>query len=147
MKKTLFLLELIDYDHYDEIDEEDVEERYIIGYFFNSTYLDEAISLCKKRKESNEKIKITKFDFECGNNQKFVYVLFFEYSTLVDNEYSDYYEYFEPQSSYKKCIKQKENLLNMNKYNKNNTFIFEDSKDGFRIDKIKIDFISHINYK
>ena len=61
--------------------------------------------------------------------------------------YSDYYEYFEPQSSYKKCIKQKENLLNMNKYNKNNTFIFEDSKDGFRIDKIKIDFISHINYK
>ena len=36
MKKTLFLLELIDYDHYDEIDEEDVEERYIIGYFFNS---------------------------------------------------------------------------------------------------------------
>lgn len=146
MKKPLYLLELVDYDYYDEIDQEDVEDRYIIGYFFDKTHLNEAISLCEKRKGINEKIEITKFDFECGNNQKYVYVLFFEYSTLTDNEYSDFYYYFEPQCSYKKCLKQKENLLKINKYNKKQDRIFEDSKDGFRIDKIKINFISHINY-
>lgn len=146
MKKALFLLELIDYDHYDEIDKEDVEERYIIGYFSNTKCLDDAISLCKKRKEINEKTEITEFNFECGYNQKFVYVLFFEYTLLKDNEYSDFYEYFEPQSSYKKCIIQKEKLLKMDKYKNRYNRIYEDSKDGFRVEKIKINFISHINY-
>lgn len=146
MKKALFLLELIDYDHYDEIDKEDVEERYIIGYFSNSKNLDDAISLCKKRKEINEKIEITEFNFECGYNQKFVYVLFFEYSILKDNEYSDFYEYFEPQSSYKKCIIQKGKLLKMDKYKNRSNRIYEDSNDGFRVEKIKINFISHIDY-
>ena len=45
MKKKLFLLELIDYDHYDEIDKEDVEERYIIGYLSTKKQLEQAISL------------------------------------------------------------------------------------------------------
>ena len=147
MKKPLFLLELIDYDHYDEIDKEDVEERYIIGYFLSSKHLNEAVSLCEKRKNFNEKIKVTEFDFECTYNQKFVYVLFFEYSILKDNEYSDFYEYFEPQSSYEKCVRQKESLRKLNKYKKSQNRIFEDSEDGFRIEKIKIDFVSHINYK
>lgn len=147
MKKKLFLLELIDYDHYDEIDKEDVEERYIIGYFSSLKHLEQAISLCKKRKNANEKMEITEFNFECGNNQKFVYVLFFEYFVLKENEYADFYEYFAPQSSYKKCIVQKKNLLQMEKYKDTCNRIFEDSKDGFRIEKIKIDFISHINYK
>ena len=147
MKKTLYLLELIDYDHYDEIEKEDVEERYIIGYFLNPKHLNQAISLCKERKEINEKINITEFNFECSYNQKFVYVLFFEYSILKNNEYFDFYEYFEPQSSLKKCIKQKEKLLKMKKYKNSYDRIFDDSKDGFRVEKIKIDFISHINYK
>ena len=147
MKKILTLLELIDYDYYDVIDKENVEERYIVGYFFNSKCFNEAISLCETRKEINEKIKITEFNFECNYNQKYVYVLFYEYSILNNNEYTDYYEYFEPQSSYKKCLNQKNKLLKNNKYKKSFNRIFDGSKDGFRIEKIKIDFISHINYK
>ena len=57
MKKTLFLLELIDYDHYDEIDKEDVEERYIIGYFLSLKHLEQAISLCKSEKMLTKKWK------------------------------------------------------------------------------------------
>lgn len=147
MGKKLFLLELVDYDHYDEIDKEAIEERYIIGYFFSKKILEQAILLCEKRKNINEKIKITELNFECGNNQKFVYVLFFEYSILKENEYADFYEYFEPKSSYKKCIEQKNSLLMKEKYKETYDRIYENSKDGFRIEKIKIDFISHINYK
>lgn len=147
MKKKIFLLELIDYDYYDEIDKENVEERYIIGYFSNLKCLGQAILLCQKRKNTNETIKTTEFNIECGHNQKFVYVLFYEYCILRENEYADFYEYFDPQSSYEKCIAQKNNLLKMKKYKETCNRVFEDSKDGFRIEKIKIDFISHINYK
>ena len=147
MKKNFYLLELIDYDHFDEKDNEDVEERYIIGYFSSIVTLVKAISLCEERKEANEKIKVTEQEVECGYNQKYVYVLFYEYSILNDNDYSDFYEYFKPQSSYKKCFIQKEELLKLDKYRNNGNRLFDGSIDGFRVEKIKIDYISHINYK
>ena len=52
----------------------------------------------------------------------------------------------EAQAAINALIVQKKNLLKMDKYKKTSNRIFEESKDGVRIEKIKIDFISHINY-
>lgn len=146
MKRKMYILELIDFDHYDEVDKENVEERYIIGYFFNTAILDEAIILCKKRKNSNEKIVLNEINFECSPNQKYVYVLFYEYSKYVNNEINDYYDYFEPYSNRLKCNRKKEKLLLEDKYKVTDDKVFDDSLDGFRVEKIRIDFISHINF-
>lgn len=147
MKKLIYLLELVDYDHFDESDNVDVEERWIIGYFSSEESLNDAILLCNQRKNENEEITISQKLVECGSNQKYVYVLFYEYSIITDGEYVDYYEYFDPQSSYKKCIALKNELIKDVKYQNDGNRIYDGTVDGFRVDKIKIDFISHINYK
>ncbi|MBE5731011.1 MAG: hypothetical protein E7350_03590 [Clostridiales bacterium] len=147
MKRLIYLLELVDYDYFDEVENVDVEERWIIGYFSSEESLNDAISLCNQRKNKNEKITITQKLVECGNNQKYVYVLFYEYSIITDGEYVDYYEYFDPQSTYKKCIALKNELIKDVKYQNDGHRIYDGTTDGFRVYKIKIDFISHINYK
>ena len=86
MKSKLYLLELINYDHYDALEDEHVEDRWIIGYFSDLTILESAIALCEERKETEEKICITEIPFDCSPNQKFVYVLFYEYSILEGTE-------------------------------------------------------------
>lgn len=147
MKCLIYLLELIDYDHYDETDNEDVEERYIIGYFSNKESLEQAIALCQKRKTPHEEIRISEIAMECGNNQKYVYVLFYEYSIMDNGDWADYYEYFAPQSSYSKCVAQKKQLKQISKYQDNKSRIYDDSIDGFRIEKIKMNYIAHVSYK
>lgn len=146
MIKELYLVETVNYAYFDEKDMEDVEDRYIIGYFDNPEIMKRAIEICNKKKEPDEEVKVTKYSFSCSSNQKYVYVLFYEYSTLTDGEYTDYYYYFEPCSNVLKCIKQKTELQKNEKYMHNENKIYDDSKDGFRIAKILINFIDYYYY-
>ena len=75
-----------------------------------------------------------------------MYVLFYEYTLICNGEYSDFYENFEPHSNYNKCIEEKQELLKNEKYQNNGERIFENSRDGFRVAKIKINHIDYINY-
>jgi len=146
MKKDIFLVELVNYYYYDETDHENVEDRHIIGYFFDIDIMNQAIELCNDRKKESEQVVITKESIDCNYNQKFVYVLCYEYSLFDGNNYTDYYYHFEPFSNYNKCMIQKDKLLNEQKYMNDGKKIFYDSIDGFYVDKILTDTIFYINY-
>ena len=118
----------------------------IFNSYFGESIMKRAIEMCNKKKEPDEEVKITKYSFSCSSNQKYVYVLFYEYSTLIDGEYTDYYYYFEPCSNVSKCLKQKTELQKNEKYMHNENKIYDNSKDGFRIAKVWINFIDHIIY-
>ena len=102
MKKSITLIELVKFYGIDEKDNERIEDRWIVGYFFNKKRIKQALALCKKKKKDDEEIVITQFEMECSPNQKYVYILFYEYSIIVDNQFQDFYEYFKPQSTFKK---------------------------------------------
>ena len=90
MKKKIYLLELVEFYYYDTKDDENVEDRWIIGYFLTLSKLVEAISKCFDLKKETERIVVTSFDIKLNYNQKFVYVLSYEYSYLLNNNYIDY---------------------------------------------------------
>lgn len=146
MKRKITLIETVDFFGIDEIDGERIENRYIIGYFFDEKKIEEALCYYKEYKKESEEIVISEFDFKCSKYQKYVYVLFYEYSLIVDGEFQDFYEHFEPLSSYKKCLKTKNELLKNKKYQIDSKKIFDDSKDGFHIEKIKINFFLRFSH-
>ncbi len=144
--KKIFLLEYIDYYGFDETDGENIESRNIIGYFTTQEKLNEAKALCLQDEISEKDLYVTEYNIKAGANQKFVYLLNYEYSIKVNDEYTDYYYYFEPQVNAKQCNEQKKQLLKESKYKKTPEKIYYDSPDGFYIDKIKLDYIAHIGY-
>ena len=146
MKKSITLIELVKFYGIDEKDNERIEDRWIVGYFFNKKRIKQALALCKKKKKDDEEIVITQFEMECSPNQKYVYILFYEYSIIVDNQFQDFYEYFKPQSTFKKCTILKKKLMDNERYQINSIKIYDESIDGFHVEKIKIDYISYINY-
>lgn len=146
MKMKLKLIELVSFEGIDEFDNERIEDRYIIGYFSNDLIKNEALDLCKKEKNKDEEIIVTDYEISCSPNQQYVYVLFYEYSILHDKQYQDFYEYYEPLSNYKKCNDMKKRLCKKTKYKKDSNKIYDGTIDGFHIEKIKINYISHINF-
>lgn len=146
MEKKIFLLEYIDYDHYDEIDQENVEERYIIGYFSSEYYLNVAKKHCQEKGIKKDLLVVTDYYVNLRSNQKNIFLLNYEYSILRNNEYEDYYYYFEPCGTMRECMVLKERLLEESKYQADRNKIYNDSIDGFFIKKIKINFLSHISY-
>ena len=147
MKRDLYYVELVNFDYYDEVDDENVESRYGIGYFTDEKIKNEAIELCKARKEGGEKIVITKYTLDLNYNQKYIYVLLYEYSIEDNEEYTDYYYRFEPMNNPKKCLEYKQKICNEPRYRDDGNRIFYDTPDGFYIEKAKINMIVHINYR
>lgn len=147
MRRKLVVVELVYFDHYDKHDKVNVEERYIIGYFFSAKELERAIKLCEEQKKPGGEIKLTVYNFKCTPEQSYVYVLSYQYTIVNENGEREYvYENFGPQCFYYKCIIQKEKLLKRRKYRDTRNRIFEDTKDGFKIRQRIVDFIYRIDY-
>ena len=144
MKKDIFLLEYVLFYGYDTIDDEKIEDRYVIGFFTSKEKLEEAKKNCLMSGLNKKCFVVTDYIITMNYNQEYVYVLYYEYSKLIDDKYEDYYYYFEPQSNVKKCIELKNKLKNDKFYQHNNEKIYYDSTDGFLIKKIKLDFISAV---
>lgn len=144
--KKFFLLEYVKYRGFEELTQEDVEIKFIIGYFTTQEKLNMAKTLCLEYGLSARKLHVKEFDMQVGVNQKFVYVLNYTYSVKVDGIYTDYYSFFNPQISAKLCKEQKKQLLQESKYQRKPAKIYEDSPDGFFIDRIKFDFVSYIGF-
>ena len=145
--KNVYLVEVVYYDAFDSLENENVEDRYIIGYFSVAAKAEQAIKECVKHGIPKNTLCVKEFEFPSAPNQKYVYVLNYEYSRLTDNGYEDYYYYFAPQSNKAKCLEQKKQLLLCPKYQPTAETIFTTTKDGFFVDKIKIDFLSHVDYR
>ncbi len=141
MIKKLYSVEIVDFDFFDISEKTSVEDRKIVGYFFNVNIKNKAVEICNKKKNDDEIVRVTEYDFECSSNQKYLYLLWFEYSVFSNGEYDDYYEIFGPFSNKKKCLNLKRKLLEYDEYKINKNKIFE-TKDGFYINKVLIDNIS-----
>ncbi len=146
MKRDLYYVELVKFYYHDESDDEDVEDRNGIGYFTDEKIQNDAIKLCKALKEEGEEIVITKSTLDMNYNQKYIYVLMYEYSTKENEEYTDYYYRFEPMSNPKKCLEYKQKICNEPRYRDDGNRIFDDTPDGFYVKKVEINLIGHINY-
>ncbi|MDO4378451.1 MAG: hypothetical protein Q4C64_04775 [Erysipelotrichia bacterium] len=109
MIRDLYYIELYEYCYYDKIDDEIVENRSCVGYFFDERRKDKVVEMCNKLKGKREEVIVTKYAFECSPNQKYVYELSYGYSIIRFGEYEDYYQWFEPMSSRKKCLKRRRN--------------------------------------
>lgn len=140
----IFLLETRIFYYFDENDGENVEDIYLVGYFSTQEKVAMAIEKCVNAGVKKEELVCTEIDFSMSKNQKYVYVLWYEYSIIDENgDYTDYYYKFPPLTNIKKCIRLKEKLLKENFYKPIKTKIFDDYTDrGFSINKEKIDEIS-----
>ena len=129
---------------FDYDDEEAVEDKYTIGYYTSIELANNAIRECiSETGYKYEEFNIIEYNILCGTNQKFLYVLNYEFSIINElGEYVDYYYKFEPCSNISKCLDMKNELIKSDKIKRKNNAIYDVSYDGFYIDKIKINFTS-----
>ncbi len=139
--KKLYLVEEWKFYYKDPIDGEDVEDIRLIGYFTTMDKVLNAIKVCINHGVKKEEIRITEIEFE-AKNQKYVYILYYEYSIEGEEGFTDYYYNFEPLTNKKKCLQLKEKLLKDDFYKPTENKIFDDYTDrGFSIRKELIDDI------
>ena len=145
MNELFFLKHKIFY-YKDPIDNENVEDIYIIGYF-TMEKINDAVKYCIEKGIPRNELVIEKYKLNLRPNRKYIYVLSYEYSTKLKNgEYQDYYYIFEPMLSRKACVDLKLKLLKEKNYSNRKEKIYDISKDGFYISKEEINAIYHINY-
>lgn len=143
--RPIYRLEEVYYYNFDPSDEEDVEERLLIGYFSSIEKMNIAINICISNGIKLKNIRISTFFDNFTQNQKYVYVLSHVYSIIGQNgNYLDYEYIFPPFSNRKKCIQLKSKLSQKKQY------AFSDNRcyniqppDGFYISNDEIDFIYH----
>ena len=141
----IYLLEQRKFYYIDVNDNENVEDNFIIGYFTADKII-KAKNYCIDKGISEKELFVEEYDFQFKKNRKYVYILMYEYSRVCSNDrFEDYYYKFQPMHSRKECLVLKKQLLNEEKYQKTLNKIY-DSKDGFFIDKIEINFMSHVDY-
>lgn len=142
--KKIYLLEYREFYYHDDFDDEDVEYRRTMGYFSSMEKVNCAIETCINHGIDSTKLFTKEYSFVASKNQKYVYILGYEYSILSNenDDYEDYFYDFEPMQNEEKCWKLKESLMQKKKYMKTPNKIFDsDSIDGFSICKMKIDSI------
>lgn len=137
--KKIFLLEEKKFYYRDGTDGENVEDIDIIGYFSTKEIVSTAINKCINLGMKKEELVCSEYVFNT-KKQKYVYILFYEYSIKDERGYTDYFYKFQPQTNKKKCMQLKEELLKKDFYMPNKNKIFDDFTDrGFSIRKIMID--------
>lgn len=141
MDKYIYRLDKVNFYYYDYKDDENVEDRYVLGYFSSVEEIEKASRICEENGIVSGELEATRFDFCYKENQKFVYELSYGYSILnKKKQYVDYSYVFAPQNSSSDCKKLKKELLKIEKYmpNKNKIFDDEEAPDGFWIVKLTI---------
>ena len=138
MYKKIYRLDYVQFFYHDEIDNEDVEIRKIIGFFSSKDKANAARKICNENgKISKNCFQVKEFNICLNYNQKYVYYIFLDYTIIdpKDGQYVDYLQIFPPRSSILKCQLEKETILKTEKYK----FI---NRDEIYISRRKIDNIS-----
>lgn len=143
--KSIYRLEEVHYHYFDMLDEEDVEERLLIGYFSSIEKMNTAINICIENGIDPKNIRISTFFDNFTKNQKYVYVLSHVYSIIQqDGNYLDYEYIFPPYSNRKKCLNLKSMLIQKKRYAFSDNRCYDiQPPDGFYISNDEIDFIYH----
>lgn len=137
INKKIFRLDKVKFYYYDSVDNENVEDLYVLGYFDSQEELDKALLVCKQYGVDKGELSVQEFFVELANNQKFIYELSYEYSVLnSDKQYVDYSYVFPPQRSREKCLGLKFELQKLKKYRPSQNKIVDKKTDqGFWIEK------------
>ena len=141
--KSVYRLERVKYYFFDKVENENVEERFILGHFSSLKKLYEAISICLKNGFCEQELVISTFFDKFTHNQKYVYVLSHQYS-IVDEKgmYIDYEYIFNPFSNKGKCVSLMNTLKENSKYSESSSkFYDKQSMKGFYISKQRIDHL------
>jgi len=75
--KILYQLEKVEYFGYDPEDDENIEERIVLGHFSSLEKLTEAIEICLQNGINQKNIFISSFFDSFAPNQKYVYIALF----------------------------------------------------------------------
>jgi len=138
-ENMIYRLEKFKFYYYDNEENENVEDVYVLGYFTSYEQLENAINICQNYGIKKEELRFFKFDLKLRDNQKYIYELSYSYSMLDSNmQYVDYSYVFAPQSCKKSCLQLKVDLQKDVKYQSNDKKIFdEETQDGFWIEKLE----------
>lgn len=140
---VIYRLEEVKWYRYDKTDEENVEDRRILGHFSSIEKLLGAVKAYISDGIKEKNITISTFHDNFRSNQKYVYVLYHQYA--IKNEKGQYIDYdyiFRPFSNREKCIELKNKLKNDKKYAFDNSRLYDiQPPDGFYISKEKIDYL------
>lgn len=144
--QIIYLLEENIFFRHDYDDNENVEERHLLGFFTDIDQLVNSINSCVKNGKNNginkKHLFVSSYWLNINSNQKYIYVLSHEYYKIVDGEYVDYYYIFEPLTSRKKCIELKESLKNDEKYKFSPDRHYDyQPPDGFFISQFKLNYL------
>jgi len=142
MVKYYFELNYVIFYRFDEVDKENVEDRYFIGYFSSKKNAMDAIQKCLKFDNmvaDNFQIIRRKIIFE--EEPKILYQVGHEYSIeTLDDKYIDYSYIFNPKATFKEANELCESLRKKKKYKwHKNRIYYNESSDGFEISEHEID--------
>ncbi len=132
---TIYCLQKYRFFYYDEEDDENVETRYLLGYFNSSEKVKDAIEVCKANGISDDELRVETFELSLSKRQKYLYILTYAYSILnAREEYTDYDYVFEPKTNRKQCLELKEQLEKQLKYRHTSEKIYDsETVNGFYI--------------
>ena len=136
MIKYYFEVNYVVFHRFDEIDKENVEDRYFIGFYPSkkrATQVIQRYSRYDDVDESNFQIIRRKVSFE-GEEPKVLYQSVHEYSIKVPGDlYVDYLYVFAPKATMKEAEELCDSLRHKKKYKKQDNRIYFHSEDGFSI--------------
>ncbi|MBO4354201.1 MAG: hypothetical protein J5860_04600 [Clostridia bacterium] len=132
MKKTFYFLEY-----------NDGKTDRTVGYFSSPEKLAVAKEACASAGVGADKLAVTEYSVDVGNNQKFLYALTFVYSVSENGEYVDHVTHFEPKTTERECEWSKYKLLRDPAYQLTDGRIYQ-TRDGFKTEKLQIDVISSV---
>ena len=140
MSNTVYCLEKYHFFYYDKEDDENVESRYLLGYFNCQSSLENALKVCKLNGIQDDELKIEQFNLSLSKKQKYLYILTYSYSTRNEKgEYTDYEYIFEPKTNRKKCLELKEELCKQSKYSHTKKKIYDsETANGYYISRYEI---------
>ena len=72
INKKIFRLDKVKFYYYDSVDNENVEDLYVLGYFDSQEELDKALLVCKQYGVDKGELSVQEFFVELANNQKFI---------------------------------------------------------------------------
>lgn len=133
----IYLLEEVLFDSIDSKDGEKIEIRLTDGFWVNHRKFLAAKKRMEKSLAEGWNLEETTFDFSLRKNQKYLYVLNYEYFT---NDGTCFSYQFEPCASREKCMLIKKEKMKEDKYKTNPSKIIKSGKNGWFIEKYEIVF-------
>lgn len=137
LNMKIFLLEEVLFDSVDSADGERREIRLSDGFWANREKCLSAKNRIGKSLGDGWVLESTEFEIPMRRNQKYLYVLNYEYFT---EDGTCFYYQFEPCTSRGECLAIKNERISEKKYQADPSRIFRRGKDGWFIERYEIVF-------